>query len=157
MIQTDLTYTKHISGISIINPYTNQFLRHRKYHTYTLIHSKPFVKLLKQNCIILQQSCYYYPMVGVMAGRDELFMIAQQSLLLPDHTYAHNSGGDPLAIPSLTWEFLRKFHSTYYHPSNAVFYTYGDIPVREHLERISAEISRFRRSDAKIEIPLQPR
>ena len=92
-----------------------------------------------------------------MAGRDELFLLAQQSLLLPDHTYAYNSGGDPLVIPSLTWEGLKEFHSTYYHPSNAVFYTYGDTPVRELLGPIGEVLGGFRRSEARMEIPLQPR
>ena len=84
-------------------------------------------------------------------------MIAEQSLLLPGHTYAHNSGGDPLEIPSLTWEGLKEFHSTFYHPSNAVFYTYGDIPVQEHLQRTGEVLRRFQRSEAKTQVPLQPR
>ena len=93
-----------------------------------------------------------------MAGRDELFMMAQQTLLLPDHTYGHNSGGDPLAIPQLSWGSLKQFHSTYYHPSNSVFYTYGDIPVEEHLEVINKEVlSKFDKIEVKSGIPLQDR
>ncbi len=43
------------------------------------------------------------------------------SHLLPDHTYAHMFGGDPEFIPDLSWETLRRFHSVFYHPSNAKF------------------------------------
>lgn len=42
-----------------------------------------------------------------------------QNKLYPDHTYSVVSGGEPLAIPDLTWEQLRQFHATHYHPSNA--------------------------------------
>jgi Zn-dependent M16 (insulinase) family peptidase len=54
--------------------------------------------------------------------------------LFPGVTYRFNSGGDPETIPSLTWEQLKQFHETYYHPSNAIFMTYGDIPAARHQE-----------------------
>ncbi|KAI6653586.1 Presequence protease, mitochondrial [Oopsacas minuta] len=107
---------------------------------------------------IIFKGVVFNEMKGVMAGRDELFMVAQQRFLLPDHTYGHNSGGDPLVIPQLTWEFLKQFHATHYHPSNSVFYTYGDIPIEEHLERINGEVlSKFNKIEVKTEIPLQDR
>lgn len=42
--------------------------------------------------------------------------------MLPDHTYAVVSGGDPLKIPDLSWEQLKHFHATHYHPSNARYW-----------------------------------
>jgi presequence protease len=50
--------------------------------------------------------------------------------------YEHESGGDPREIPELTWEQLREFHSRHYHPSNARFYTYGNLPLDETLAKI---------------------
>ncbi len=52
--------------------------------------------------------------------------------LFPTTTYHHNSGGDPEHIPDLTYEQLQQFYRTHYHPSNAIFMTYGDIPAAEH-------------------------
>ena len=90
--------------------------------------------------------------------RDDIFSMAQQQHLLPDHTYSHNYGGDPLEIPRLSWEGLRAFHSTHYHPSNAIFFTYGDFPLEGHLERISRDVlDKFDKIDAKTDIPLQER
>jgi Zn-dependent M16 (insulinase) family peptidase len=37
---------------------------------------------------------------------------------MPTSTYQYESGGDPEAIPRLTWNGLKTFHSTHYHPSN---------------------------------------
>ncbi len=51
--------------------------------------------------------------------------------LFPSITYHHNSGGDPAHIPDLTYEDLKAFHADHYHPSNALFMTYGDIPAAE--------------------------
>ncbi|XP_063689891.1 presequence protease, mitochondrial-like [Bolinopsis microptera] len=63
--------------------------------------------------------------------------------LLPSHTYGSCSGGDPLAIPSLSHDQLVNFHSSHYHPSNATFYTYGDLPLEKHLEKIGEVVSKF--------------
>jgi presequence protease len=42
-----------------------------------------------------------------------------------------NSGGDPEAIPNLTFDEFKHFHQKYYHPSNSRIFFYGDDPVRE--------------------------
>ncbi len=55
--------------------------------------------------------------------------------LFPTVTYHHNSGGDPKHIPDLSYEQLKAFHDSHYHPSNAVFMTFGDIPADEHQGR----------------------
>lgn len=50
---------------------------------------------------------------------ERIFSQHLQNRLLPDHTYSVVSGGHPLCIPDLTWEQLKQFHATHYHPSNA--------------------------------------
>ena len=49
--------------------------------------------------------------------------IQAQQQLHPGTTYQHMSGGDPSAITDLTYQGLKDFHSEYYHPSNARFYS----------------------------------
>src|SRR5690606_9290717 len=51
--------------------------------------------------------------------------------LYPSSTYQYNSGGEPDCIPDLTYEQLKDFYRTHYHPSNAIFMTYGEIPAAE--------------------------
>ncbi|KAL0201625.1 hypothetical protein M9458_004812, partial [Cirrhinus mrigala] len=53
------------------------------------------------------------------SDNERLYAQHLQNKLLPDHTYSVVSGGEPLAIPDLTWEQLKHFHTTHYHPSNA--------------------------------------
>lgn len=78
--------------------------------------------------------------------------------VLPDLTYAYNSGGDPQEIPNLTWEGLRAFHALHYHPSNAWFYTYGNLPLGPTLQRIDeAVLARFEPLEVQLGIPDQPR
>jgi len=47
--------------------------------------------------------------------------------LYPGLTYQYSYGGDPVSIPDLTHNDLRQFYFTYYHPSNAKFFTYGKL------------------------------
>ncbi len=75
-------------------------------------------------------------MHGALSDASSLFREQLGAALYPDTTYGHNSGGDPVNIPDLTWEGLRAFHARHYHPSNAWFYTYGDMPLTPHLELI---------------------
>ncbi|MBD3390542.1 MAG: hypothetical protein GF418_00860 [Chitinivibrionales bacterium] len=53
--------------------------------------------------------------------------------LFPDTTYFYESGGDPEQIPSLTYDQFTEFHRTFYHPSNAFIFLYGDIPLSKTL------------------------
>lgn len=56
--------------------------------------------------------------------------------LVPKTTYAYISGGDPKEIPSLSYEELKKFHQVHYHPSRALFFFYGNLPLKKHLDFI---------------------
>ncbi len=54
--------------------------------------------------------------------------------LMPNSTYAHESGGDPSNIPDLSYEEFCSFHSRHYHPSNGMFFVYGDADLADELE-----------------------
>ncbi|KAI7789381.1 presequence protease, mitochondrial [Triplophysa rosa] len=95
-------------------------------------------------------------MKGVFSDNERLYAQHLQNKLLPDHTYSVVSGGEPLAIPDLTWEQLKQFHATHYHPSNARFFTYGDLPLEQHLEQIEREaLSKFERTQPNTAVPPQ--
>ena len=76
--------------------------------------------------------------------------------LFPTSTYHHNSGGDPEAIPDLSYDQLMAFYKGHYHPSNAILLTFGNLPVSQHHDVFEREaLSRFERSDEHIEVTLE--
>jgi Zn-dependent M16 (insulinase) family peptidase len=76
--------------------------------------------------------------------------------LYPTTTYRHNSGGEPEDIPTLTWKQLRDFHARYYHPSNAWFFSYGNLDLVELLGIVEDRVlRRFERIDPDSEVPLE--
>lgn len=97
-------------------------------------------------------------MKGAMADPSSLLGRRLTRALFPQTCYGENSGGEPLNIPDLTWEQLRQFHQTYYHPSNSWFFTYGDMPLEEHLAKVEElALSKFEALDMSSEIPLETR
>jgi hypothetical protein len=108
--------------------------------------------------ILVYKGVVYNEMKGAMSSPDQVCGRSLLNALYPDTTYRFNSGGEPADIPTLTHEQLVAFHQRHYHPSNAFFYTYGNLPLKENLAFISDKIlSHFDRIDPKTVVPSQPR
>lgn len=78
-----------------------------------------------------------------------------QESLFPDNTYAFDSGGNPKAIPDLTYEQFKAFHSKYYHPSNSLIFFYGDDDPDERLQFLDGYLADFDAAEIDAEVPLQ--
>ncbi len=107
---------------------------------------------------LVYKGVVYNEMKGAMSSPDQVMSRSLLNALFTDTTYRFNSGGDPAVIPSLTWDQLKHFHSRHYHPSNAYFYTYGNLPLKDHLQFIQDKVlNRFTRIDPDTDVPSQPR
>jgi len=107
---------------------------------------------------LIYKGVVYNEMKGAMSSPDQVLARSLLNALYPSTTYRHNSGGDPAVIPTLTHEQLVAFHRQHYHPSNAFFYTYGNLPLEAHLDFIQAKIlQHFNRIDPGTDVPSQPR
>ncbi|CRK18037.1 hypothetical protein BN1708_012211 [Verticillium longisporum] len=84
----------------------------------------------------------YNEMKGQMSDAGYLFYIRFQDRIFPD---INNSGGDPQKITDLTYEQLSSYHAQHYHPSNAKLFTYGDMPLADHLQEVDARLKVFDR------------
>ncbi|CAH0404377.1 unnamed protein product [Chilo suppressalis] len=86
----------------------------------------------------------YNEMKGAFSETSSLFGQKFMNAILPKGTYGYVSGGDPLHIPELTHQHLKKFHETYYHPSNARIYSYGNFPLEANLKFVNeAYLSKY--------------
>lgn len=72
-------------------------------------------------------------MKGAMANADEILDDAMCRAMLPDTPYRYNSGGDPKAIPDLTYEEFIETHRKFYAPSNAYICLDGKMDIDEIL------------------------
>ncbi|OHD36946.1 MAG: hypothetical protein A2015_17570 [Spirochaetes bacterium GWF1_31_7] len=95
----------------------------------------------------------YNEMKGAMSDSRSLLWDKLGQSLFSTTTYHYNSGGDPAIIPDLTYEQFVEFHKRYYHPSNSYFYTYGNLPLNDHLKFINDRIlSNYSKIDPKTEV-----
>jgi len=85
---------------------------------------------------LLFKGVVFNEMKGSLSSPETRLWQAVMERLTPDLTYAFNSGGDPVEIPSLTYEELKTFHGKFYHPSHALFFFYGNLPLDKHLDFI---------------------
>ncbi|CEO96601.1 hypothetical protein PBRA_005210 [Plasmodiophora brassicae] len=96
----------------------------------------------------------YNEMKGAMSDPASVLHQELCSRMFPHSAYRFNSGGEPHAITSLTHEELVEFHRRHYHPSNARFFSYGDLPPQ--LRYLNETVlSRFERCDVNTEVSLQ--
>ena len=86
----------------------------------------------------------YNEMRGVYSDPDGILDRHIQRLLFESNAYGRDYGGDPRAIPQLTYQQFVDFHRAYYHPSNSWIFTYGDVPLADTLKILDEEyLSRF--------------
>ncbi|MBR4623311.1 MAG: insulinase family protein [Clostridia bacterium] len=94
-------------------------------------------------------------MKGEMDGTDRIEEEAVLKQLFKDNCYGFNSGGEPSAIPSLTYEKFIETYKKFYHPSNAVIYLDGAVDLDKAFEKLDTFLSDFERLDIDTDIPLQ--
>lgn len=94
-------------------------------------------------------------MKGALSDPMSVLDDAVNAALYPNTAYAHESGGDPRAIPALTYEQFLDTHARHYNPSNSYITLYGDLDVDRALafldERYLSQPSAVsRRMDAAV-------
>ena len=107
---------------------------------------------------LMYKGVVYNEMKGAMSSVPATLWQTLCKYVYPTTTYHYNSGGDPECITDLSYEQLREFYRTHYHPSNATFMTFGDIPAAELQARFEERaLARFERLDHGIGVPLEKR
>ncbi|KAL8872954.1 MAG: hypothetical protein Q9174_001503 [Haloplaca sp. 1 TL-2023] len=91
----------------------------------------------------------YNEMKGQMSDASYLYYIKFQDHIFPA---IRNSGGDPQKMTDLTYTGLKNFHAKNYHPSNAKLFTYGNMPLADHIIEIGQRLEGFGKSQADRDI-----
>lgn len=105
---------------------------------------------------LIYKGVVFNEMKGAYSSPDGLLFRSSQQSLFPDNTYGFDSGGDPTAIPDLTYEQFKAFHDTYYHPSNAFIFFYGNDESEERLRILNGYLNDYSRQMVDSAVTLQP-
>ena len=95
----------------------------------------------------------YNEMKGAMSSPVSVLWQTFSKHLFPTQTYHFNSGGDPESITDLTYQQLKDFYTSHYHPSNAVFMTFGNIPAADLQQRFEENaLKDFKKLDINVTV-----
>ncbi len=107
---------------------------------------------------LVYKGVVYNEMKGAMSAPLSVLWQSLNERLYPTTTYRYNSGGDPACIPELDYAALVDFHRQYYHPSNAIFMTYGNRSAAEHQRQFEQLVlSRFTHPAQSFSVPHEQR
>ncbi|MFO1387627.1 insulinase family protein [Cellvibrio sp.] len=121
-------------------------------------HRIEFAEADNPNSDLVYKGVVFNEMKGAMSSVPSQLWHTLCKYLYPTTTYHFNSGGEPEDIPKLTYQELKNFYRTHYHPSNAIFMTYGNIPAQVHQEKFETQaLSRFEKLDSIISVPDEKR
>ena len=121
-------------------------------------HRFEFEEMTNSESPLTYKGVVFNEMKGAMSSPISTLWQAFSSELYPTNTYHYNSGGEPEDIPSLTHQQLVEFHQNHYHPSNAVFMTYGDISAFEHQSQFETlALEQFKNSVPQVHVELEQR
>ena len=123
-------------------------------------------RMLKEQRIFLQEGWHYEydgealsyngvvynEMKGAYSSVDDLANARLMKMLYPDTCYSKDSGGNPDAIPTLTYEGFKAAHKRYYHPSNAKIILDGSVNLDEILPLIDSYLSEYDKKDLGVTI-----
>lgn len=116
-------------------------------------HRVEFAESDNPNSDLVFKGVVFNEMKGAMSSVSSQVWHTLCKYLYPTSTYHYNSGGEPEDIPNLTYQQLQDFYRTHYHPSNAIFMTYGDIPAAVHQEKFETQaLSQFEKLDEVISV-----
>ena len=94
-------------------------------------------------------------MKGAFSSESEVIWDKLITHLYEGSCYQFNHGGSPELITELSYEQVKAAYETYYHPSNAVFITMGDITAQQHQIKFNRQVlSRFSNQKKQISIPV---
>ncbi len=113
-------------------------------------------ELENKDAELVYKGVVYNEMKGAYSNPRRELDYQINKILFPDNTYGVSSGGYPTSIPKLTYKDFINFHKKFYHPGNSYILLYGDADLNKELEFIDSQyLSKYNKSDEKVEIPLQ--
>ncbi len=116
-------------------------------------HRVEFAEPDNRNSKLVFKGVVFNEMKGAMSSISSILWQTMSKYLFPTTTYHFNSGGEPDCIPDLSYQQLRCFYKSHYHPSNAIFMTFGDISAAEQQTKFEElALHRFDKLDGQISV-----
>ncbi|WP_408868877.1 insulinase family protein [Brochothrix campestris] len=113
-------------------------------------------ELTRADADISYKGVVYNEMKGVFSSPEQILMRSIQKSLFPDTPYRYESGGDPVAIPSLSYQQFVADYKRFYNASNSYITLAGDLDLLEKLAFLDeAYLAQYQQVENTTALPYQ--
>lgn len=94
----------------------------------------------------------YNEMKGAFANMDRTIYRQLRKMIFKGTHYSYDSGGNPNAIPALTYEQCLATYKAFYYPGNMKIILYGNIPIEETMQTIGSYLKDYQQARPAIDL-----
>ena len=105
---------------------------------------------------LIRNGVVYNEMKGAYGDLDTQISYRMNRLLYPDTCYRFDAGGNPDAIPELTYERFLDTHRRFYHPSNAYIVLDGSVDMEDILSLLGEFLRDYDHREPDFAVAEQP-
>lgn len=135
--------------LNLTDVYLDAVFKPAIYHNKKIFEQEGWhYELRDQGDEVVYKGVVFNEMKGATSSIDTMIDNELMRALYPDNAYQYISGGDPKAIPTLTYEEFLHNHQKYYHPSNSYFYIEGDLHIEAVLKKIAHYLDAYEEGES---------
>ncbi len=126
---------------NLMDVYLDAVLHPAIYHRPRIFEQEGWHYEIDENGNLAYNGVVFNEMKGATSDPDDVLMLGIDRALFPNTPYGFESGGDPRAIPTLSYEEFLDNHSRHYDLSNSYIILYGDMDIERELAFVSKRLS----------------
>ena len=139
---------------NLMDVYLDAVLHPAIYHRPRIFEQEGWHYELTENRELVYNGVVFNEMKGATSDPDDVLLLGLDRMLFPDTAYRFESGGDPRAIPMLTYEEFLDAHARHYDPANSYVILYGDMDIMRELAFVGKRLDGATRRSAGAPNPL---
>lgn len=123
--------TNHKDLLNLMDVYLDAVLHPRIYEKREIFEQEGWhLELANTNDKLQFNGVVYNEMKGALSDPEGVLYNVLNAALFPQSAYRFESGGDPKAIPSLTYEAFLEAHARHYSLDNSYIFLYGSLDIQ---------------------------
>lgn len=139
---------------NLMDVYLDAVLSPRIYESRHIFEQEGWHYELGDDGALRYNGVVFNEMKGALSDPDEVMVDGLNRALFPESPYRFESGGEPRAIPTLSYEEFLDAHARHYQLSNSYVTLYGDLDADGLLARIDERLSEVAPAEAGAPNPL---
>ncbi len=139
---------------NLMDVYLDAVLHPAIYHRPRIFEQEGWHYELTEEGELTYNGVVFNEMKGATSDPDDVLFLGLDRAMFPDTPYRFESGGDPRAIPTLTYEQFLDAHARHYDLANSYIIFYGDMDIERELAFVDERLRGATSRDAGAPNPL---